>query len=252
MDQPVPGYNYSDIFYRFAPDSTLQEFLSARGRGLGGFYSRYFRMDRLVYTLREVLKEDGMITDEEPGMIVCNDELKAVLGPSALHTKQLGTYCIPHVVLLPLADQVRLRQKYRGVAQHLAEDAGEEAMEILDHVYLLPTQRFYVRPDLRKLFNDVIPSQRDKKTLTFAEVLYLFRLYCMNKDIVDARNSHVAILRGDPIADLLKRDVVHQDQVCYLLAPFVACVNLWDEEDDGSNDPLDPWKNADEMDGPCF
>ena len=60
-------------------------------------------MDRLVYTLREVLKEDGMITDEEPGMIVCNDELKAVLGPSALHTKQLGTYCIPHVVLLPLS-----------------------------------------------------------------------------------------------------------------------------------------------------
>jgi hypothetical protein len=84
--------------------------------------------------MKEVLKEEGLLTENDPGMVICTPELNDVLGPNAFHIKQLGIYCFPHLILLREGEQMRLREKYRGVVQHLAEDAGERAMEILDIV----------------------------------------------------------------------------------------------------------------------
>jgi hypothetical protein len=78
-------------------------------------------------------------------------------------------------------------------------------------------------------------------TLSYEEVMRLFQMNCIHHGLVDYMNVAVAILKGDPIAEVLKGDVIHEDQICYLLAPFVACVSLWDPEEY----VLDP-------DGPCF
>ena len=113
-------------------------------------------------------------------------------------------------------------------------------MEILDIVLFVPLTGFYVNPKLYKLFGNALPMT-EKETYTFDELIHLFHQYCSHRELLDMSNMKVSILKGDPMGKLLQRDVIHEDQICYLLAPFMACVSLWDPEE-----------YVLDLDGPCF
>jgi hypothetical protein len=85
---------------------------------------------------------------------------------------------------------------------------------------------------------------RSKDTFTYERVMKVFTVYCLHYGLVPPTNVQVAILKGDPMGVVMNRDVIHQDQICYLLAPFVACINLWETEPTQDH--------GEEPDGPHF
>ena len=229
----------NSIYYKFPPGSKLRDFLSERGKTVGGWsrgvlgdWTRgTMNMDRLIYTLKMIMIDEDMITDRDPGLIMCTPELERVLGTKALHERQLYGFCRKLVTPLSYESQIMMRARYEGVPPNIAEDAGESAMEILDHVYLDPRREFYLDPRLGDLF-DTLPNItfRSRDTFTYEMVMRVFRVYCLHNGLVPITNDQVAILKGDPMGVVVKRDVIHQDQICFLLTPFVACINLWEEE----------------------
>jgi hypothetical protein len=246
MDQPGDtGCVNNEAFYQFNTDSALRTYLVTNGRSLGGAFSRCFRMDRLIFTLTEVLKEQEMITRDDPGMIICSEQFTQIMGPRAMHVKQLGIYCAKHTTLLPPEDQMVLMTRYPMMRGEMGYETGELTMQILDMINLKPNTRFYIDPRIREIFDSELICHKNVMKFTYDQVMRLFRMYCISRELIDLENPEVAIIKGDPMADLLKRSAVHENQICYLLARFVACTNCWTK--DGIREV-----NEDEMDGPGF
>jgi hypothetical protein len=217
--------DWTDISYQLVEGTNLKTYMEKRGKGMK-FFRGWLNMDRLAHTLKEVMVVEGMLTDKSHGIVFCTPELEGVLDVKAFHIKEFATFFRLHMRPLTyskLMEKIRVHKKDKP---RTTPDVGEPISLILDDEYLNPVRRFNIKEGLRALYN-TIPGHRHEAhhEFSYVEVMELFRQYCIAKKLIDYRNVRVAILQGDPMATVLDRVAVYQDQIPHLFPDHVVCTN---------------------------
>jgi len=219
------GPNPLDLLYTAKPNSGLASYMTSGGRSLPA------TLRTILNTLKDLIKEKKNYDPRNPEMIMCSQQLENIFGLRALHVSQVRAALNSFLVAVPPgtgANPIRPLFTRPGRNNIKSESSGNPPIEVPIAAATVKKEseipaggRLGSRFRLTPVFlRHVMPAGSDPgQAYTFQEAAEALSRYILaRKDhLIDFRNIKVAIIKDDPLGEVLGVQAFHRCQTAYLL-----------------------------------
>ena len=166
-----------------------------------------FTLREILNTLKEVITTQKLYDETNPSIIICSEELEAVLDRKALHVNQ-----IRELIRAQLIPDNRPPHEPNG-----SEPITSPRYE----------PHYMLKPALRRVFESMETFNREQTVFRYGEITALLSTYILNNRhlLLDIRNVFVLKIQDDPLGEALRVNTFHRSQTHALLKTAIIPVH---------------------------
>ena len=166
-----------------------------------------FTLREILNTLKEVITTQKLYDETNPSIIICSEELEAVLDRKALHVNQ-----IRELIMAQLTPDNRPPHEPNG-----SEPITSPRYE----------PHYVLKPALRRVFESMETFNREQTVFRYGEITALLSTYILNNRhlLIDIRNISVLMIQDDPLGEALRVNTLHRSQINALLKTAIIPVH---------------------------
>jgi len=166
-----------------------------------------FTLREILNTLKEVITTQKLYDETNPSIIICSEELEAVLDRKALHVNQ-----IRELIMAQLTPDNRPPHEPNG-----SEPITSPRYE----------PHYVLKPALRRVFESMETFNQEQTVFRYGEITALLSTYILNNRhlLIDIRNISVLMIQDDPLGEALRVNTLHRSQINALLKTAIIPVH---------------------------
>ena len=166
-----------------------------------------FTLREILNTLKEVITTQKLYDETNPSIIICSEELEAVLDRKALHVNQ-----IRELIRAQLTPDNRPPHEPNG-----SEPITSPRYE----------PHYVLKPALRRVFESMETFNQEQTVFRYGEITALLSTYILNNRhlLLDIRNVFVLKIQDDPLGEALRVNTFHRSQTHALLKTAIIPVH---------------------------
>ena len=166
-----------------------------------------FTLREILNTLKEVITTQKLYDETNPSIIICSEELEAVLDRKALHVNQ-----IRELIRAQLIPDNRPPHEPNG-----SEPITSPRYE----------PHYVLKPALRRVFESMETFNQEQTVFRYGEITALLSTYILNNRhlLLDIRNVFVLKIQDDPLGEALRVNTFHRSQTHALLKTAIIPVH---------------------------
>jgi len=232
-------------YYTFKVGSPLKDYILRKTHTLREGYM----LIELIFILKRIIKDELMYDIRNPDVAIFDRDLEKALNMRALHMTEIKGVVNFQLVRLPQQDQhrllhrdlqtsrIRIREHWNprrptGESPISSVPSGvptvsPAASRVDRSVYRDPTSQFELKPDFRNVVSPLSTFNADQSLFTYAEAGALFCQYILSRNsaFIDVRNINIALIKDDPLSNVLKVEAFHRCQLHSLLRTQLVYVS---------------------------
>ena len=195
--------NLLNSSFRFKDGAPLKRFIQQATSST----EESFTLREILNTLKDVIKTEKLYDETNPSIIICSDELEAVLDRKALHVNQ-----IRELIMDQLTPDNRPPHEPNG-----AEPITSPRYE----------PHYMLKPALRRVFESMETFNREQTVFRYGEITALLSTYILNNRhlLLDIRNVFVLKIQDDPLGEAFRVNTFHRSQTHALLKTAIIPVH---------------------------
>ena len=195
--------NLLNSSFRFKDGAPLKRFIQQATSST----EESFTLREILNTLKDVIKTEKLYDETNPSIIICSDELEAVLDRKALHVNQ-----IRELIMDQLTPDNRPPHEPNG-----SEPITSPRYE----------PHYMLKPALRRVFESMETFNREQTVFRYGEITALLSTYILNNRhlLLDIRNVFVLKIQDDPLGEAFRVNTFHRSQTHALLKTAIIPVH---------------------------
>ena len=211
------GRSLLNSIFKFKGSSKLQKFIKEKGR----IQKTLFTLAEILTVIKETVRREGLYDERNPPLIMCSEELESAINMKVLHISELMSIVLSHLQIISNEEFIeRYCQNSEGLnlpipTAHLPDFASSNVYRLLG----TPLGKYTCKPEFLAVLQTMLEMKEDQKVFTFKEIHSLFAKYILKhkERFIDARNSKVAIIKGDLLETVFQVSAFHRCQTTYFI-----------------------------------